>query len=470
MKKVKSAIKTPVKIGILQWDDLFERIPDEVRSLYRYPCRTGDSLEHGLFPLSAFLREGDTRLGVLRYDNSLAALRLWNFLLSEEERLWEARRAGKKIFGVMKDLGTASIIAYAVKNGVGFYPDGAWWTPCIMELSAGLLDIADSMGVREDCCPVRATLGAFVDGKRFPIPDLCIAAVGACCDDYSAIMQRIEALENRFIWWELPYNKYRNKSKQDRSYRKLVNFVADELRAVADAVSDAAGEWITDEKMRETIRKANRVRRLIGRIRDLAYGVSPAPIPALETLICEMVVIHFCSDIDEADSVLSDILVEAERRAELRQGIAREDAVKVFWVNPVADLKVMNMIEEVGARVAGSEYLISHAFNIIDENKPPFEALAEAALSDPMIGPTEDRADMIIKEIDKYGAESVIISQIPGASHCAYETSLISSIIKDKLGLPVLEITTPSLSDGREAGFKTRFQALCEMVSERKEQ
>ena len=193
------ATESPAKIDIARWDALYRTLPEEARSGYNYPCLIDDEIKHGLFPPSAFLSEGDARLNVLKYDNSFAALRLWNFLLSEEDRLWEAHRAGKKIFGVMKDLGTASIIPYAAKNSVGFYPDGAWWTPCIMELSAGLLDIADAMGVKEDCCPVRATLGAFVDGKRFPIPDLCIGAVGTCCDDYSAIMQRIEALGNKFV-------------------------------------------------------------------------------------------------------------------------------------------------------------------------------------------------------------------------------------------------------------------------------
>lgn len=468
MKKNMPAAESPAKIDMAQWDDLYQAIPEETRSRYNYPCLIDGEMKHGLFAPSAFLSEGDTRLKVLEYDNSFAALRLWNFLLSEEDRLWAAHRAGKKIFGVMKDLGTASIIPYAVKNSVGFYPDGAWWTPCIMELSAGLLDIADAMGVKEDCCPVRATLGAFVDGKRFPLPDLCIGAVGTCCDDYSAIMQRIEALGNKFVWWELPLNKYRNKPNQDQQRRKLVDFVANELRAVAKAVGEVAGEEITESKLHETILKANKVRRIIRRIRDLAYGVSPAPIPALEALICEMVVIHFCSDIDEAESVLSGILEEAERRAGVGQGIASKDAIKVFWVNPVADLKVMNMIEDAGARVAGSEYLISHAFNIIDEKKPPFEALADAVLSDPMIGPSRDRADMIVEEMQRYGAECVIISQIPGASHCAYETNLMKNIIKDRLGLPTLEITAPSICDGREAGFSTRFEALCEMINERK--
>jgi hypothetical protein len=76
-------------------------------------------------PLSRHLADGDRRLGCLRFDNSPAALRLWNFLLTEEDRLFAARQQGKTIIGTMKDLGTVPIIAYALPDTVAFYPDGA---------------------------------------------------------------------------------------------------------------------------------------------------------------------------------------------------------------------------------------------------------------------------------------------------------------------------------------------------------
>ena len=44
-------------------------------------------------PLGRHVADGNSRLLKLRMDNSPAALRLWNFLLSEEERLHQARKA-----------------------------------------------------------------------------------------------------------------------------------------------------------------------------------------------------------------------------------------------------------------------------------------------------------------------------------------------------------------------------------------
>ena len=43
------------------------------------------------------------------------------------------------------------------------------------------------------------------------------------------------------------------------------------------------------------------------------------------------------------------------------------DAVGVFWVNPVADLRVMNVLEACGGRLCGTEFLFTHALDPLDE-------------------------------------------------------------------------------------------------------
>ncbi|MHC4647576.1 MAG: hypothetical protein ACYTBJ_19085, partial [Planctomycetota bacterium] len=168
----------PRQITLAQWDRRYDRLKQAGLSEPGYGG-----------PLGRHLQDRDRRLLKLRYDNSEAALRLWNFLLTEEQRLQEARANGKKIVGTMKDLGTVPVMAYSLDNLVAFYPDGAWWIPCVMELGAGLLKVADSLGIDESFCPVRAMLGAFVTEAHFPVPDRLICSVGATCDDFSAIAQ-----------------------------------------------------------------------------------------------------------------------------------------------------------------------------------------------------------------------------------------------------------------------------------------
>ena len=426
-------------------------------------------------PLSRHLAEGDLRLTKLRYDDSPAALRLWNFLLTEEDRLHEARRRGKRIVGTMKDLGTIPVMAYSLGDLVAFYPDGAWWTPCVMENSTGLLDIADSMGIDESFCPVRAMLGAFVTCEHFPIPDLLTCSVGATCDDFSAIAQRLEGLGHRILWWEVPHRRHPEEGEDAvrlpggfLAPKGLVAFVESELRRVGRALEDLAGRSLDEARLRAGIARTNRIRQCLADLRDLAYTVDPCPMPALEMLIAEMLAIHFCSDQDECLAVLEDLLAEVRERVIAGIGVSGPGAVRVFWVNPVADLRGMNLLEQCGARVCGTDYLFAHALDLIPEDRPAMEALAMQALADPMVGPAFDRASRIRQDIARFRSEAVVVCRIPGASHCAWEGRIIQEVLHQDMDIPIVEIDVPPVSDSVAATLRTRLEALVETVRQRR--
>jgi benzoyl-CoA reductase/2-hydroxyglutaryl-CoA dehydratase subunit BcrC/BadD/HgdB len=422
-------------------------------------------------PLRRHVEDGDFRLLKLRMDNSAASLRLWNFLLTEEERLHQARAAGKKIVGTMKDLGTVPVIVYSFGNMVAFYPDGAWWIPCVMEHSAGLLKIAESLGIDDSFCPVRAMLGAFINEAHFPIPDLLTCSVGATCDDLSAIAQRLETLGYPILWWEIPHR--RAPESDERAVRLpggfqapegQVDFVQSELERVRRALETCAGRRLTDQHLAAGVRRANRIRGQLSKLRQLVFSSPACPLPALEMLIAEMLAIHFCSDQDESIRVLDGLLEESSRRVDAGIGVLPPDAIGVFWVNPVADLRVMNLLEDVGGRVRGTEYLFSHALDPIPEDLPPMRALAQMALADPMVGSPADRAERICADICRFGAEAVVIASIPGASHCALEGTVIGDIVRQRLGIPVVEIEVAPISDAMEPTLRTRLEALVETV------
>jgi benzoyl-CoA reductase/2-hydroxyglutaryl-CoA dehydratase subunit BcrC/BadD/HgdB len=425
-------------------------------------------------PLSRHAGRGDKRLLSLRFDNSPPALRLWNFLLTEEERLHQARAAGGKIVGAMKDLGTAAVMAFSLPNVTAFYPDGAWWVPCIMEQGTGDLEVADALGIDESFCPVRAMLGAFVRGAHFPRPDLLVCSVGATCDDFSAIAQRLSSLGYPILWWEAPH---RRRAEAGEAAVDLpgglaapaaqVRFVRRQLELVRAGLEELTDRKLDDALLAEGIAQANQFRRLLGELRRLAYTRVPCPLGALEMLVAEMLAIHFCSDRAEAIVVIGQLLDEVRRRSALGLGVLDECAVPVFWVNPVADLKVMNILEECGGRLCGSEFLFSHALDEIPADIEPLEALARTALADPMVGPASDRAERICRECRRFGAKAVVISRIPGASHCATESDIIADMVRNRLDLPTVEIEVPPICDADAPGIRTRLEALIESARQR---
>jgi len=289
------------------------------------------------------------------------------------------------------------------------------------------------------------------------------------------VAQRLESLGYPILWWEMP-SRRRPESGEDAvtlpggflAPASQVATVRSELERVRAALAELAGSPLGDEELAAGIREANRVRALLKDLRRIAYTAEPCPMPALEMLIAEMLAIHFCSDRAESIAVLAELRDEARARMDRNLGVMPAGAARVFWVNPVADLRVMNLLEDCGARLCGTEYLFCHALDAIGEDLPPMEALARAALADPMVGPSADRAARIVRDARSFGAEAVVVSRIPGASHCALEGSVIGEIVRDELSLPVVELEVPPVADPMWPTLTTRLEALVETVLERR--
>ena len=136
-----------------------------------------------------------------------------------------------------------------------------------------------------------------------------------------------------------------------------------ELGRVKQALETYAEQPLGDDQLVEGISRANQVRRLLAELRQLCFTADPCPLPALEMLIAEMLAIHFCSDHNETIAVLTELLEEVRRRVYARAGVLPADAVRLFWVNPVADLRVMNLLEDLGGRVCGADNMFCHALD-----------------------------------------------------------------------------------------------------------
>jgi benzoyl-CoA reductase/2-hydroxyglutaryl-CoA dehydratase subunit BcrC/BadD/HgdB len=430
-------------------------------------------------------------------------------------------------------------MVYSLPNAIAFYPDGAWWVPCVMELGScltagqermrgagqagrgrqasrisrvdtarepdeatrrppqadaevpavrqlpneGCLAAAAQHGLDESFCPVRAMFGAFVTETQFPRPDLLVCSVGATCDDFSAIAQRLEAHGFPILWWEMPARRHPDPGEEAVSLpgggtapASQVAVVAAELQRIRASLETLTGRRLDDDALRAGIRAANAIRRVLARLRRLVFCAEACPLPALELLIAEMLAIHFCSDRAEALAVLQELLAEVERRVVAQASSlpgagkmpALRSAARVFWVNPVADLAAMNLLEACGARLCGTDFMFAHALDEIPEDLPPLEALARTALADPMVGPARDRAERICRDAKAFGAEAVVVSRIPGASHCALEGSVIAATVRERLGLPVVEVEVPPVSDALGQALRTRLEALVESVMARR--
>ena len=467
-----------LRISAMEWEERMPSVPPDymeactylrelvpggvpyLRSQYEYSCR------------------GDGLLKRLKFDPSLAALRLWSFLFSEKDRLFFAKEKGWKIFAAMKDLGPVPVLSYAVPDSLTFYADELWWAPCFAEESH-LLDEAAKLGAGEELCFVRAALGAMKTLDYFPPPDLCIAGVGACCDDFSAVMQLIESLGYRTHWWEMAVKFEQSspvmsekflktsfgRSEYQESARK---FVAGQLKGVVRSLEEVSGHKITEEMLVRSRDRMNAIRIRVSMLRDLVYGADRPPLPGLEMLLAEFIAIHACSEIDESINVLNDLIYTVQKRLAAGESPLGTTPLRVFWATPPTDAALITLLEDLGGCIAGTEYMISHSFYPVSTEMPVLDAVAENCMDDPMTGSVAFRARRIIESAKRYRAEGVIISGISGASHCPFDETGVTKHVQRELDIPVLSFDVP-YSPGRiSEQIRTRMEAFMDILRERR--
>ena len=460
------------KLTALEWNSRALEIPPS----FSKECRSLREMIPGgveyLFTPWEYSCRGDLLLRRLRFDSSPEALRLWAFLFSEKDRLFLARSAGSKVIALMKDLGQTAVLAYAFPGQLSFYADEMWWAPCFAE-STHLLDVAAELGATEELCYVRAVLGAMKTLDYFPRPDLCVAGVGACCDDFSAVMQLVEGLGIPVHWWEMaapipgsaltPHGGVRFRERD-------LAFLRGQLAGVVRALEKTMDVRCTDEMLSESRALFNRLRAMVRRLRERVYSQACPPIPGLEMYLAEFIAIHTCSEPQECFHVLSGLerLVE-ERIARGLSPLARDEPpLRIYWVYPPTDASLISILEDMGGCVTGTDYFINHAFLPLREGVHPLTAVAENCFDDRLLCSPSLRAEAIVEEARHFRAEGVLISGIFGASHCPWDDRVIQEKVQHELGLPVLAFDVP-YSPGRvSAQVRNRMEAFMEVVRDRR--
>jgi benzoyl-CoA reductase/2-hydroxyglutaryl-CoA dehydratase subunit BcrC/BadD/HgdB len=288
-------------------------------------------------------------------------------------------------------------------------------------------------------------------------------------------MQLIEGLGYPVHWWEmaarfdpsdtLVTEPFRRTAYGGSAYQaSALPFVASQLEGVVRRLEEISGKRVTGEMLRQSLMRFNEIRGRVAELRDLVYSSRRPPLPGLEMMLAEFIAIHACSEPEESIAVLDDLLGTVKRRLEAGASPLQPDPVRVFWATPPTDAALITLLEDLGGCIAGTEYLISHAFYPLATDKPVLEAVAENCLDDPMVGSTRFRAKRIVEGAKKYGAEGVIISGISGASHCPFDEKTIADEVRRKLDIPVLSFDVP-FSPGRlSEQVAGRMQGFIDML------
>ncbi|MBN2587159.1 MAG: 2-hydroxyacyl-CoA dehydratase, partial [Candidatus Fermentibacteraceae bacterium] len=248
-----------------------------------------------------------------------------------------------------------------------------------------------------------------------------------------------------------------------------VRFAEDQLASVVRRMEQLTGREADPKELRRSLSRFNTIRGQVRELREKVYHARRPPLPGLEMFLAEFIAIHACSEPEESINVLQGLLEVAHGRLESGTSPLRtEYPLRVFWVTPPTDASLITLLEDLGGCVAGTEYLISHAFLPLSTVKDPVAAVAENCLDDCMTGTQQFRAARIVEGARASGAEGVIISGISGASHCPWDENAIKEAVGSRLGIPVLSFDVP-FSPGRHSEqILNRMQGFMELLGSRR--
>ncbi len=236
-----------------------------------------------------------------------------------------------------------------------------------------------------------------------------------------------------------------------------------ELERFKGFLEGLTGEKVTDDRLRAEIRSANETRRLLQRLFDYRKSDSP-PVTGLEVLKV-MQRQFFMSPVDFRAGI-SALCKEIEGM----QSSSGERKPRIMIAGcPMSsgNTKVPEIIERQGAVIVVEESCTgTRAFeNLVDETKPPLQAIAERYLKIPCacMTPNDRRIEEIVAMAKDYNVDGVVYYTLQGCHGYNVERARVQQALKNAK-IPMLAIETDySASDTGQIGL--RVDAFLEMIS-----
>jgi benzoyl-CoA reductase/2-hydroxyglutaryl-CoA dehydratase subunit BcrC/BadD/HgdB len=317
---------------------------------------------------------------------------------------------------------------------------------------------------RNTCALIKGFMGFKLAGLCPYVESADLIIGETTCDGKKKAYEIFDEITGKVYVMELP-NK-----KSDEGKALWTN----EIRRLAQKLSEVSGKEITLERLREAARTVNAKRQALQRLSDLRAH-DPAPISGLDALLINQ--ISFYDDPVRFTSKLNDLCDELDERVKQGKGVTPKGSPRVLVSgSPMAipNWKLHSIIEGSGAVVVGEEACVGERNfrDLLDDFSSVDEAIRKMA--DRSIGincacftPNDGRMADINSMSSRLRANGVIHYALQFCTPYLVEAYRAKNAV-EATGLPFLRIETDySLEDAGQ--LKTRVEAFIEMIRDGKE-
>lgn len=242
-----------------------------------------------------------------------------------------------------------------------------------------------------------------------------------------------------------------------------------EVKVLKDVLEQELGAQITEEKLRSAIKVLNEERLLMQELAELMKN-DPVPMTGMD-LLKLMWGRNFVTNRRDFAEQLKEIIADmkesvAKGEAAIPQGAKR--IVVTGVPTGIGSEKVIRIIEECGAAVVYIENCsgMKQFVTLVDETKPPLEAIAEKYLATPCscMSPNPIRMQNLVQLVKDHNADGVVDITWQGCHTYNVESRVVKDFLKQNGDIPFIQIET-DYSQGDVEQIKTRIQAFLEMMS-----
>lgn len=367
-----------------------------------------------------------------------------------------------------KDITDRNVLALQEAKQAGVKVVGQYciYSPLEIALAAGAVPVSlcgtknDSIPPAESILP-RSLCPLIKSSFGFALEDSCpylaasdIVIADTTCDGKKKMFELLAERKSMFIL-QLP---------QIQNEPALAYWKGQYERLIQE-LSQRFGVTIGKKELKEAIARANRFRRALKSVLDLAKR-KPSPLSGMQL----MEIAHrasFVPDWDRATELLEDIAREIGASGESPFAASAPRILLTGVPVGLGSHKVVKLLEDCGASVVCLDNCSCYkkVRLMIDENADPLDALASRYLDTPcsVMSPNPNRYAALRELSSEFGVDAVIDLTWQDCQTYDVESWSVKRFVREELHLPFLQIVT-DYSPADTEQLKVRVEAFLEML------
>ena len=365
--------------------------------------------------------------------------KLMNKFSNRKDELYAQKEEGKKVFGLFCSFVPIELVLASNSIPVGLC--GGKDTT----ISAAEEDLPRNI------CPLIKSSYGFKKTKSCPYFEAADIVIGeTTCDAKKKMFELMEKMVPMHIM-QLPH------FNDEKSFKLWLS----EVEEFKELIEKITGNEITEENLKESIDKVNKMRELFYKLYNLRANI-PSPIKGSDCL--KLFQFAYLLDVEDTIEVLEDLNTELEEKVKNKEGFSGKRILISGCPMVAGNTKIVDLIEECGGVIVGEESCTgTRQFeNLVEDYS--VEALAKRYFKIPcaLKVKNENRVKRIKDLVKELNVDGVVYYSLQYCHTFNVEGVVVEEELK-KEGIPIIKIET-DYSESDKEQLKTRLEAFIEMI------